>query len=146
MTAAHGEMARGREGDGDGLLPAAPHVRVKSVSDTIPVRWGADGAGKDVKPQQEPLTDRRDERTLTLDAPRTVLGICDMGNVGSLLLEPRAARPDAVEHTHPAASISTKPLAAREVSEGFQEIPARREPPLEMCRTVCYLLVGRRQA
>ena len=40
-----------------GLLPPAPDARVKTVSGTIPVRRGADGARRDVKPQQEPLTD-----------------------------------------------------------------------------------------
>ena len=69
MTAAHGELARGRGGDGDSLPPPAPNAPMKAISGRITVRLGPDGAPKDLKPPQEPLTDPRDEEILTFDTP-----------------------------------------------------------------------------
>ncbi len=69
MTTAHGEMAGGRGGDREGLLPPDPSARMKAVSATIPVRRRADGARKDLKSPLEPLTDLRDEGILAFNAP-----------------------------------------------------------------------------
>ena len=69
MTAAHGEMVRGRGGDGDSLPPPAPNAWMKAVSSGAAIRRGADGAPRDLKPPQEVLTDTRDEGILTFDIP-----------------------------------------------------------------------------
>lgn len=83
VTAAHGEMARGRGGDGDGLPPPAPNAPMKAISGRITVQSGPDGAPKDCKPPQTEAIDRPPRRGDTdVRRPRTVLGICDMGNVG----------------------------------------------------------------
>lgn len=42
---------------------------LKAVSGNIPIRRRADGARKDLNPPRKPLTNPRDEETLTFDAP-----------------------------------------------------------------------------
>jgi len=69
MTAAQGEMAGGRGGDGGGLFTPAPNVLAKVVSGTIPVRRRAGEARKDLKPSRKLLKDPRDEGILTFDDP-----------------------------------------------------------------------------
>ena len=69
MTAAHGEMARRSGGDGDSLSPPASNGQMKNVLSGIAVRREADGAGKDFKPPQKSLTERRDQRIPTFDIP-----------------------------------------------------------------------------
>lgn len=69
MTEAHGDMARGRGGDGDGLPAGAPNAQMNAVSGAIPLRRQAHGVRKYLNPPRKSLTPPRDEETLTFDAP-----------------------------------------------------------------------------